>query len=267
MMIRTSDRFIVLGLCVVGVSIIGLFALLQHREQREDVEAWSTRQQTSVVTGAIRPAAPAANIEPESVGSGQREETGAGESSSVGMSSPIVGPDAGDELDLSPRKEIPPTSAVEQRAPPSTARRVTKQTAPFDPAIKKQSGRHTESKYSAPQSSEHTASSLDLPISSGPGDAEGGQVGSQSQNSIDASSPAIENSTPLTSQAEGTARPAIESQSGPANPPPITSAQQPPKSRHDVQEELRRARMNGSLPRFGNPDPYGPGGSPSAADR
>jgi hypothetical protein len=39
-----------------------------------------------------------------------------------------------------------------------------------------------------------------------------------------------------------------------------------PKTRQEVKDELRRARMNGSLPRFGNPDPYGPGGSPSTGN-
>ena len=39
-----------------------------------------------------------------------------------------------------------------------------------------------------------------------------------------------------------------------------------PKTRQEVEDELRKARLNGTLPRFGNPDPYGPGGSPSTSD-
>jgi hypothetical protein len=38
---------------------------------------------------------------------------------------------------------------------------------------------------------------------------------------------------------------------------------QGPKTREQVREELARARMNGTIPRFGNPDPYGPGGTPN----
>ncbi|WP_121307732.1 DUF4148 domain-containing protein [Paraburkholderia sp. BL17N1] len=38
---------------------------------------------------------------------------------------------------------------------------------------------------------------------------------------------------------------------------------QGPKTREQVREELIRARMNGTIPRFGNPDPYGPGGTPN----
>lgn len=38
---------------------------------------------------------------------------------------------------------------------------------------------------------------------------------------------------------------------------------QGPKTRAQVREELAHARMNGTIPRFGNPDPYGPGGTPN----
>jgi hypothetical protein len=30
-----------------------------------------------------------------------------------------------------------------------------------------------------------------------------------------------------------------------------------------VRDEVEQARANGALPRFGNPDPAGPGGAPS----
>ncbi|MFM0391696.1 hypothetical protein [Paraburkholderia phytofirmans] len=36
-----------------------------------------------------------------------------------------------------------------------------------------------------------------------------------------------------------------------------------PKTRSQVRAEIARARQNGSLPAFGNPDPAGPGGAPS----
>jgi len=38
-----------------------------------------------------------------------------------------------------------------------------------------------------------------------------------------------------------------------------------PKTRAQVRAELDRARTNGSIPRFGNPDPAGPGGTPNLA--
>jgi hypothetical protein len=36
-----------------------------------------------------------------------------------------------------------------------------------------------------------------------------------------------------------------------------------PKSRAQVRAEIVRARADGSLPAFGNPDPAGPAGAPS----
>jgi hypothetical protein len=41
------------------------------------------------------------------------------------------------------------------------------------------------------------------------------------------------------------------------------TANQGPKTREQVRAELARARMDGTIPRFGNPDPYGPGGTPN----
>jgi hypothetical protein len=44
---------------------------------------------------------------------------------------------------------------------------------------------------------------------------------------------------------------------------PATARSNAPKTRAEVRDELSRARGNGTMSRFGNPDPYGPGGSPS----
>lgn len=49
-----------------------------------------------------------------------------------------------------------------------------------------------------------------------------------------------------------------------SKPLPVQS-DQAPKTREQVRSELYRARANGTLPRFGNPDPAGPGGLPSSA--
>jgi hypothetical protein len=45
------------------------------------------------------------------------------------------------------------------------------------------------------------------------------------------------------------------------------AANQGPKTREQVRAELARARMDGTIPRFGNPDPYGPGGTPNFTKR
>ena len=41
------------------------------------------------------------------------------------------------------------------------------------------------------------------------------------------------------------------------------TSNQAPKTREQVRAELARARMDGTISRFGNPDPYGPGGTPN----
>jgi hypothetical protein len=45
--------------------------------------------------------------------------------------------------------------------------------------------------------------------------------------------------------------------------PPSSNATQEPKTRAQVRMEVDQARSDGALPRFGNPDPAGPGGAPS----
>jgi hypothetical protein len=72
---------------------------------------------------------------------------------------------------------------------------------------------------------------------------------------------------------EGLQPPVMQSaQSGPGvsgaqavstSTPPSGIASQDPKSRAQVRMEVEQARADGALPRFGNPDPAGPGGAPS----
>jgi hypothetical protein len=51
-------------------------------------------------------------------------------------------------------------------------------------------------------------------------------------------------------------------QTAQSNPAPAVYGQGP-KTRAEVRDELVRARTDGSMSRFGNPDPKGPGGTPS----
>gem|GEM_PF-1033020 len=46
-------------------------------------------------------------------------------------------------------------------------------------------------------------------------------------------------------------------------PAPPGASTQAPKTRAQVRMEVEQARADGALPRFGNPDPAGPGGAPS----
>jgi hypothetical protein len=60
-------------------------------------------------------------------------------------------------------------------------------------------------------------------------------------------------------------QPAVQTTQAAEPPPAPAPAESPPgpKTRAQVRAELDRARTDGRLPRFGNPDPYGPGGTPS----
>lgn len=60
-----------------------------------------------------------------------------------------------------------------------------------------------------------------------------------------------------------TATPAPE----PLRSAPTAATSTGPKTRKQVEDELRAARSTGALPRFGNPDPAGPGGAPGNLSR
>jgi len=69
--------------------------------------------------------------------------------------------------------------------------------------------------------------------------------------------PALTPATPASAEALPPVRPVEPTRA------PVQS-NQAPKTREEVRAELYRARADGMLPRFGNPDPAGPGGVPSS---
>ncbi|MFM0047210.1 hypothetical protein [Paraburkholderia sediminicola] len=72
-------------------------------------------------------------------------------------------------------------------------------------------------------------------------------------------------SPPPVQQADLSAQ-AVPVQSSPQLVPPagaVLKSEGGPKTRAQVRAEIARARADGSLPAFGNPDPAGPGGAPS----
>ncbi|WP_176057162.1 DUF4148 domain-containing protein [Paraburkholderia sp. BCC1876] len=74
----------------------------------------------------------------------------------------------------------------------------------------------------------------------------------------------VEQASPSNRQAELTAQAPLQSTSlQPTAPGGTLLKSEGPKTREQVREEIVRARSNGSLPAFGNPDPAGPGGAPS----
>ncbi|PQV49305.1 DUF4148 domain-containing protein [Paraburkholderia sp. BL21I4N1] len=74
----------------------------------------------------------------------------------------------------------------------------------------------------------------------------------------------VEQASPSNRQTELTAQaPSQPTSLQPTAPGGTLLKSDGPKTRAQVREEIVRARSNGSLPAFGNPDPAGPGGAPS----
>ncbi|WCM24718.1 DUF4148 domain-containing protein [Paraburkholderia bryophila] len=74
----------------------------------------------------------------------------------------------------------------------------------------------------------------------------------------------VEQPSPSSYQTELTAQAPLQSTSlQPTAPGGTLLKSDGPKTREQVRDEIVRARSNGSLPAFGNPDPAGPGGAPS----
>ncbi|BAN26255.1 DUF4148 domain-containing protein [Caballeronia insecticola] len=92
-------------------------------------------------------------------------------------------------------------------------------------------------------------------------------VAQQHQDDVPNVSAPVHEASPVAAPAPSIAAPSTAQVASPHLDEPVVTSAPRPKTRKDVEEELRQARMNGSLPRFGNPDPYGPGGSPSASNK
>jgi hypothetical protein len=59
------------------------------------------------------------------------------------------------------------------------------------------------------------------------------------------------------------AAPALSPITAQNNDPPVAASGDTAKTRAQVRDELSKARNDGAMSRFGNPDPYGPGGAAS----
>jgi hypothetical protein len=251
-MVRFSDRIVVLGLSVILLSIIGLFALLQRHGHHTVDQAWSSRQRASVVMGAVRRAEPAVIVGSASGSLGEQENVEEEKSDDAQMTTSVIGPDAGDELDVSPREKRSASSQADRKL--STRTREKHQGDASASSTEKQSRRRSDAGKSAAQSDDRASRTSDQPMASVPIEAKSAPGALASSPDL-AKSPA---STPMPPDADN------RESHAEARP---SSAAPPKKTRQDVEDELRQARMNGSLPRFGNPDPYGPGGSPSTAHK
>jgi hypothetical protein len=237
-----SDRSVIVGLSVVALSI-GVSALfLGHGRHRPFEQEWSSRQRASIATGTVRGAASAAIVTaPPSASDAIRSD---------------------DETARAP--DSTPQETVASPPPPTTkhaahARPLRQVPSARAAALAKSNGRHEKSDASssiAPAESTRAPRAID-------------QTPDESANAAPAartteSNPQIGNE-PKRSEAAPPpdARVSTAQSTADAPLPQTVTSTSKPKTRKDVEDELRKARSSGALPRFGNPDPYGPGGAPS----
>jgi hypothetical protein len=228
-MFRTLDRPQRIGLCVAAMLVAVTLLLMQISGHRVNAPWWSQEPRAAVSTGAVREEAP-------------RTEAAPGDSP---VSEPVENAINNQvSVDAKPQDRIdsPVIKPKSQKRAAEEARPAHKVTA-------------TRKSSVAPLPSQETFDDDKQISSPSPADAAAPNptpaTKPETQQSPDAF-PAMPRDTAAqpAAQTNGSSEPAI-------NP---TTPQ--PKTRQEVQDELRRVRTNGSLPRFGNPDPYGPGGSP-----
>ena len=253
---RISGRFLVIGLCAVALSTVVSPLFLKQGAHRRADQAWSSHQHGSVLRGAVRaepPQTPSATPEEEKSARQQAlidELTRAGRAaasqqseSEIDFDSPsdsrrsqVYKADAARSVHITPpAKNKLAERTRKQNAEPSIKGETTQseaRVAPAPAALQSESGQTDPSSAPTPSREESVAALQD-------------QTTSRASDPVDLPTENV--------QSSGDAK---------AETPVPPS----PKSRKDVQDELRKARSNGSLPRFGNPDPYGPGGSPSTSN-
>ncbi|KMZ12316.1 hypothetical protein BHUM_04679 [Candidatus Burkholderia humilis] len=237
-MLRFSDRSILIGLCVIGLSIAVPSLLLRSSGHRAEEQSWSTHQRASVSTGAVREEAPSAPVAPESPPDVKQTENATDGEIATDLQS-SASPDQ--------VRALPPKA-------PQHARSVKKPRSSRAAAPVKEANDAAQAEGHGTQlTEERRAEATTNGVESS--DREPEQVSQRAADTSHESSPPSSVNPPQS-----------EVRTNSDTQEPVFAAMPRPKTRKDVQDELSKARMNGSLPRFGNPDPYGPGGSPSASN-
>lgn len=254
-MLKLSDRSIFIGLSVIALSIAVPSLLLNHSRRHTEEQDWSSVPRASVSTGAVRENAASAVITESSGYSGQQAKQ---MEHSAGIDN------AADLRGSEPQEQIAIRSTRERSLAhsPAKARLSHPKASPMmAKGAHAGSARSTADDNGTPKSAQ---SNIDPPASA---------------NSLSVAQPINPTNAPSFDayqehdREQSTMRGApvdLPVQANRSNlseaPSQMTTATPQPKTREEVQAELRKARMSGALPRFGNPDPYGPGGAPSTSN-
>ncbi|WP_160110403.1 DUF4148 domain-containing protein [Caballeronia arvi] len=255
MLEKLSTRSLVVGVCIATASVVGPSLLRDHGRHRLEVQAWSSRQRASVATGTI--------------GTVHREPSGA--STSMGKSSEEDQETAPNstKFRVPPRLMLSDTdSSLDEATKPHTANIVGRAQKRQAPSITHSAGATMRLKRER-ENNQPDAKAMQKPSPEEHDSAAQIEARSESLLSTAGSARSDDNVVETTEDKEipESSRSASANADVQNTVVSTSSVSVPgPKTRKEVQDELRRARSSGALPRFGNPDPYGPGGSPSSSN-
>jgi hypothetical protein len=268
-MVRLWDRSIVLGIGGVALVIAASSMVLKRNEPHFGETGWSPHQRGLVVTGTVR-----AKTSETTLPSSAPAQTAADEP--PGQKHMIRSEDKRNPTSV---PNISPQSTgslrpAEHRRRVATSRQYvanehTPQIAPSTrstrPAEIDASGRRTR-EVGVPHRQDEAARRLPPmvyadPLTRTPASP---PLRTGVREALTAHPETTPTPSPASAPALGVAESAPASKPTTAGGSPLVIASSGPKTRKQVEDELRKARQDGSLPRFGNPDPAGPGGTLNA---
>ncbi|WP_250510740.1 hypothetical protein [Caballeronia sp. GACF4] len=231
-MLRYADRITFIGAGVIVLSLLAVNLLPKQDRRSDDRTNMMSRDRGAVVRGSVREEAPEPAKAPVVAVADARPETATATATAAEIT-----------------RDEPAPRPVAQTEPARVHRAQKRTLETRKTAREKHRGNHAVAQTRVAPLEAAAVRAPVPPVQRAP-------LESAAANTLDkpARAPATDAPMPVAAKPSAVAN---------ATPAYVVSIQAP-KTRAEVQDELRRARMNGNLPRFGNPDPYGPGGTPSA---
>jgi hypothetical protein len=269
LMVRFWDRSIALGIGGVALVIAASSMVLKRNEPHSGEASWSSHQRGLVVTGTVR----AKTSETTLPSSAPAQTAADGPPVQKHMIRSDDKQSPASDLNISPQS-TGSSRPVEHRPRAATSRKYVANEHASQIAPRTRSMKHSEI-----DASDRRTKEVDVPHRQDGGARQLAPVVDADPLTRTPDSPPLRTGvrdtltahlekTPITSPASppapGVAESAPASKPTTAGGSPLPIASSGPKTRKQVEDELRKARQDGSLPRFGNPDPAGPGGTPNA---
>jgi hypothetical protein len=270
-MVRFLDRLAVIGMGVVAVVIAVSSIVLKRDDPSTEETSWSPHQRGLVATGPVRAKPAETTMPPSDPVQGEQEKplvqkqaTG-----SEDQTTSSSGPDASPQTTASSRPED-----NRHRAAATTSRKyaTNEHALKVVPRARRTERSETGANERHTQQVETSRRQDDGPRPLAPVVAADTPARTPESPTLTTDSQGAERAPADTTRS---ASPAPEPAPAPRSESTLSSqtttdashfaaASSGPKTRKQVEDELRKARQDGSLPRFGNPDPAGPGGTLNA---